>query len=124
MKIFVISNSQDVSISIERQSDRTKYFLIQNGEKMGHLTVQENLDKNNYWITMFRIYDKKNWRQGWGRKLMNSFLNDEKYMDKPVSVIPYPYNEKEMSAEELEYLYRHFGFKYNNSRAFSLEKRK
>ena len=119
MKIYRISATQ-YHVVKEELGDRTRYYLADEkgntlnneGEPIGKLVVQRNIDPNNYMITGFKIDDPEQRGQKLGSLLMREFLNDTKWMDKNVMVNPAPYSDDNWD-EDVQYLravYGHFGF--------------
>lgn len=112
MKIYKIAQ-ENLMVSKEILPDRTRYFLVDDkGVKYGILTVQSNLDLNNYMMTQFRIYNEQLIGKGYGRKLMNEFLSDKRFLDKPIMLKPSPYIDTNYDSdiEKLTSMYKHFGF--------------
>lgn len=132
MRIYRIAQAS-YSVSKEELSDRTRYYLVdpngrtenQEGEPIGRLVVQSNMDPNNYMLTGFKIDDPEQRGQKLGSLLMREFLADPKWMDKPVMVEPLPYvGDDPEYIEYLRSLYRHFGFEDYSGSYMILRRRK
>jgi hypothetical protein len=119
-KVYASKETEEPKIYTERLNDRTKYNLIINGEKVGHLTVQENLSDHYYVLTALKIYKDELKRLGHGTALMNMMLSDSKYLDKPIIVSPYPYDENEIEVEDLRSFYAKFGFVPSEESQYSM----
>jgi len=106
-----IAQQEVPTIQKEELEDRTRYYLVDSkGNKVGKLVVQGNLHPQYYQITGFKI-DKQYQGQHLGTKLMNEFLNDSRFKDRPALVFPLPYEgESQDEMANLRDMYKHFGF--------------
>jgi ribosomal protein S18 acetylase RimI-like enzyme len=109
-------------------SDRRQYVLVDKYYDMefGKLTIQSNLDPENYWLTAFFIDPNYRGRH-FGSELMNEMKNDPDYMDKDIILRPATYDDNQEMTEEMLYaMYIKFGFEpmEENPKYLVLRKRK
>lgn len=110
MKIIKISNNQDIHMEEEYHLDRYYIFLKIGNKKIGKLTLQW-FDNKNYYLTSYKIEDGCQ-GQGWGRKMMQKLLNNDKFKDRPILVRPEPFDDEDYQEkqESLTEMYRKYGF--------------
>jgi GNAT superfamily N-acetyltransferase len=118
MKIWRLA--QSLRIEKEILPDRCRVYLKNGDLEVGKLTIQWfDYDTKNYYLRAFKISPQFRGK-GWGTKMMNEILNDSRFQDRPIVVVPEPYGEENdigspAYMEELaglEQMYRKFGFEF------------
>lgn len=108
--------TENISITREDLSDRTRIYLMNKGKVIGKLTLQFYPNDPYYYLTAFKIDDPCFRGTGWGTKMLNELLSSPQFQDKPIVVEPAPYggdigsNNYNNEIQGLQDLYRKFGF--------------